>query len=767
MKMILVLLLISSSVGLCLSFLSFLIHWQQDQSQSYDLLSKETKVENVLGKLGAMTGNYLMHHGIGISIFLLPLLLFFVGLKILFRWRWINTKKIIFHSLFFVIWIPISLAFTFPNDGVLSGVFGFETYDFFTHLIGKTGVGMSIVTSALLYSTVVFRITPDQLRNIIYQKKSNNSFQTATQNHPKIEGSTLSQNNKSTSSTPPLQRDGTSAVWEKILEPELKIVSPLLHESIYKKNSPHPIKVTSKDNTHLVEMIVENTTANTNKAYDRQKIRVQENDPVKVSSSFFPMPSPDLMQLPADHNQEISINQQELEANKDKIIETLGHHKIGIEKIKATIGPSVTLYEIIPEAGIRISKIKNLEDDIALSLSALGIRIIAPIPGKGTIGIEVPNSKPTTVYMRTVLSSQRFQNTKMELPIVLGKTISNETFVTDLSKMPHLLMAGATGQGKSVGLNAIIVALLHKKTPQDLKFVMIDPKKVELSLYKKIEKYYLAKLPDTEEAIITDTTQAKDALNSLCIEMDQRYDLLKKTSVRNIKEYNERSHSKQEHLPYIVLIIDEFADLIMTAGREIEIYIARLAQLARAVGIHLIIATQRPSVNVITGTIKANFPARIAFRVSSKVDSRTILDAKGADQLIGKGDMLFSNGNELIRLQCPFIDTNNVEKVIDFYQGIPPGLSLKEFQLPQPNQQNNRVKLSEGSCERDPFFEEAARIVITTQQGSVSILQRKLSIGFNRAAKIVDQLEKNGILGPFEGSKARQVLMSDEQTLNP
>lgn len=466
----------------------------------------------------------------------------------------------------------------------------------------------------------------------------------------------------------------------------------------------------------------------------------------------------------------VSINQEELEANKNRIVETLNHYKIDIDKIKATIGPTVTLYEIVPAPGVRISKIKNLEDDIALSLAALGIRIIAPIPGKGTIGIEVPNSKPDIVSMRSLIASDKFQNADMDLPVVLGKTISNETFVADLAKMPHLLMAGATGQGKSVGLNAILVSLLYKKHPSQIKFVLVDPKKVELTLFNKIERHFLAKLPDSEEAIITDTSKVVRTLNSLCIEMDERYELLKIAQCRNIKEYNNKFIERRlnpenghRYLPYIVLVVDEFADLIMTAGREVETPIARLAQLARAIGIHLIIATQRPSVNIITGTIKANFPARIAFRVTSKIDSRTILDAGGADQLIGRGDMLYSTGNDLIRIQCGFVDTPEVEEITDFIgnqQAYPSALLL-----PEVPDENSGETLTFSEEDRDSLFEDAARIVVMTQQGSASLLQRKLKLGYNRAGRLVDQLEAAGIIGPFEGSKARKVLIPDEISL--
>jgi S-DNA-T family DNA segregation ATPase FtsK/SpoIIIE len=466
----------------------------------------------------------------------------------------------------------------------------------------------------------------------------------------------------------------------------------------------------------------------------------------------------------------ITINQEELEENKNRIVSTLKNYKIGIAQIKATIGPTVTLYEIVPEAGIRISKIKNLEDDIALSLAALGIRIIAPIPGKGTVGIEVPNKNASIVSMRSVIASNKFQKAEMQLPIAFGKTISNETFVVDLAKMPHLLMAGATGQGKSVGLNAVITSLLYKKHPAEIKFILVDPKKVELTLYNKIERHFLAKLPDSDEAIITDNTKVINTLNSLCIEMDNRYELLKTAMVRNIKEYNAKFKARKlnpndghKFLPYIILVIDEFADLIMTAGKEVETPIARLAQLARAIGIHLIIATQRPSVNVITGIIKANFPARIAFRVTSKIDSRTILDAQGADQLIGRGDMLYTQGNDVTRLQCAFVDTPEVSKITEYIgsQRAYPEAHL----LPEYIGEDSGTGIDYDISERDAMFREAAEVIVTAQQGSASLIQRKLKLGYNRAGRIIDQLEAAGIVGPFEGSKARQVLIPDMYSL--
>nr|AOE10155.1 cell division protein FtsK [uncultured bacterium] len=492
-----------------------------------------------------------------------------------------------------------------------------------------------------------------------------------------------------------------------------------------------------------------------------------EYDP-KLDLSRFQLPKIDLLKQYGTG--QITFDKVEIEQNKDNIVNTLRNYNIEIKEIKATIGPTVTLYEIVPAAGIRISKIKSLEDDIALSLAALGIRIIAPIPGKGTIGIEVPNANPQMVSMKQVIASKKFQEADMELPIAMGRTITNENFIFDLAKMPHLLMAGATGQGKSVGLNAILTSLLYKKHPSQLKFVLVDPKKVELTLYNKIERHYLAMLPDTDEAIITDTGKVVATLNSLCIEMDNRYELLKDAMVRNIKEYNAKFIARRlnpeeghKYLPYIVLVIDEFADLIMTAGKEVEMPIARLAQLARAIGIHLIVATQRPSVNVITGIIKANFPARAAFRVTSKIDSRTILDAGGADQLIGKGDMLFSQGSDLVRLQCAFVDTPEVEDICDFIgnqQAYPMAYQLPEF----VGEEGSGVGEMDPK-DRDVLFEDAARLVVASQQGSTSMIQRKLKLGYNRAGRIVDQLEAAGILGQFEGSKARQVLITDETSL--
>ena len=523
---------------------------------------------------------------------------------------------------------------------------------------------------------------------------------------------------------------------------------------------------TETQETPVLEEITEeeNVTENLSKKLVKD---FGEFDPtLELANYKFPT-----LNLLKQYNESISVDPEELEQNKNKIVDTLKNYKIGIAQIKATVGPTITLYEIVPEAGIRISKIKNLEDDIALSLSALGIRIIAPIPGKGTIGIEVPNKNSTIVSMHSVIASKRFQESKMELPIALGKTISNETFVVDLAKMPHLLMAGATGQGKSVGLNAVLTSLLYKKHPAEVKFVLVDPKKVELTLFNKIERHYLAKLPDSEEAIITDNTKVINTLNSLCIEMDNRYELLKNAFCRNITEYNAKFKARKlnpndghQFLPYIVLVVDEFADLIMTAGKEVETPIARLAQLARAIGIHLIIATQRPSVNVITGIIKANFPARIAFRVTSKIDSRTILDGSGADQLIGRGDMLYTQGNELIRVQCAFVDTPEVERITDYIgsQKAYPDAYL----LPEYVGEESGTSLDVDISDRDKLFKDAAIVIVTAQQGSASLLQRKLKLGYNRAGRLIDQLEAAGIVGNFEGSKARQVLVPDLTALD-
>ena len=611
---------------------------------------------------------------------------------------------------------------------MLSGMVGVEMSRLTIDYIGDIGLASILIFGCITFMVVILKITPESVQNVF------SSFKTE-----------LKENQEEETAAQPFDLP-----VEETVKPVAK-----------------PSKQTKKDSSESDELklTIDQPFEEEPEANLAKKL-VQEQGEVDPTLELSKYRYPTLELLKAYNEEGITINEAELEENKEKIVETLNNYNISIADIKATIGPTVTLYEIVPAAGIRISKIKNLEDDIALSLSALGIRIIAPIPGKGTIGIEVPNKKPTIVSFRSVVSSKRFQEAEMELPLALGKTISNETFVVDLAKMPHMLMAGATGQGKSVGLNTILSSLLYKKHPAEIKFVLVDPKKVELTLYNKIERHYLAKLPDVEDAIITDNRQVINTLNSLCIEMDNRYNMLKNAMCRNIKEYNKRFKKRElnpkdghAYLPYIVLIVDEFADLIMTAGKEVEAPIARLAQLARAVGIHLIIATQRPSVNVITGVIKANFPARVAFRVTSRIDSRTILDSGGAEQLIGRGDMLYIQGNELIRLQCAFVDTPEVEKLTDFIgsQRAYPNA----HQLPEYKGDEQKSGLDNNINDRDPMFREAAEVVINAQQGSASLLQRKLKLGYNRAGRIIDQLEAAGIVGPFEGSKAREVMFRD------
>lgn len=745
-KTILGVIFLALGLILLISFISYLFHGQNDQSQFHDFFSRDVVAENVMGKTGAFLGELFIYHGVGITAVFLPVFFLLLGIKILFRFQFVKPFKLLYNCLFFLIWTPIFLGFV-SKIGILHGVMGFEVNAYLTTFIGKIGAGILLGVSLILYVVVNWRITPDKLAAAV--EKKSHGLSDEKESEPEIQS----------------QPEGETEIIEEIKPEEdfleEKKMAVQAEEIILEK-----IPAKSEDDLELtVEKLKEEDTV--------EKISAQlvekhgEYDP-KLDLPGFKFPPLDLLKK-YDSGENVTINQQELERNKNRIIETLANYGIGISQIKATIGPTVTLYEIVPEAGVRISKIKNLEDDIALSLSALGIRIIAPIPGKGTIGIEVPNSHPTIVSMRSVIASQKFQSAKMELPIAFGKTISNETFVTDLTKMPHLLMAGATGQGKSVGLNAIVTSLLYRKHPSELKFVMVDPKKVELTLYSKIERHYLAKLPDSAEAIITDNNKVINTLNSLCIEMDERYELLKNAYVRNLKEYNEKFKLRKlnpEHghrfLPYIVLIVDEFADLIMTAGKEVEMPIARLAQLARAVGIHLIIATQRPSVNVITGTIKANFPARVAFRVTSKIDSRTILDSSGADQLIGKGDMLFTTGNELVRLQCAFVDTPEVDEITE-YIGSQKGYA-DAFLLPEYVGEDGGP-LDVDLSDRDSLFEDAARIVVMAQQGSASLLQRKLKLGYNRAGRLIDQLEAAGVVGPFEGSKARQVLIMDEISL--
>ena len=743
------LLLIAVLLGI--SFVSYLFFWQADFSTLGAMGDKTVEAKNLLNKLGAYLSHFFIFRGVGLAAFLFVYLIGLTGFKLFFQgstarlalnWAW---------GIAHILWCSIVLAFVWVEAPLFSGIIGFEIHGFLTTYIGRLGLLGGLLFIFLCFIVIELGWTPEHILSWIKSfKKENDSAEENLdpQNEDAVELDFSSQQESLEERTENVSETPTTE--PSIDEPTLKNENAVDGDSI--------------------EMEIERIEEETVDEKLAQKLVENQGffDPTLELSKFM-MPGFNLLK---DYGESgITINQEELEVNKNKIVETLNNYKIGIANIKATIGPTVTLYEIVPEAGVRISKIKNLEDDIALSLSALGIRIIAPIPGKGTIGIEVPNQNPSIVSMRSVISAAKFQNAEMELPIALGKTISNETFVVDLAKMPHLLMAGATGQGKSVGLNAVLTSLLYKKHPAEVKFVLVDPKKVELNIYNKIERHYLAKLPDTEEAIITDNTKVINTLNSLCIEMDNRYELLKNAMCRNLKEYNKKFRERKlnpndghSFLPYIVLVVDEFADLIMTAGKEVETPIARLAQLARAIGIHLIIATQRPSVNVITGIIKANFPARIAFRVTSKIDSRTILDSGGADQLIGRGDMLYTQGNELTRIQCAFVDTPEVERIAAFIGG-QRGYADAHL-LPEYVGEESNSLLDIDASDRDELFRNAAEVIVTAQQGSASLLQRKLKLGYNRAGRIIDQMEAAGVVGPFEGSKARQVLITDLAALD-
>lgn len=771
-------------IALFFAFVSFFFNWKIDQSEISQFPSRTSSAKNWLSISGAKVSDFFIFKGFGISALILPVLISLTGVYLFFD---LNRKKLAgfwFWGTLVMLWISVIFGFVQKESGLLAGIIGYEVNDFMQDYIGFIGTVLVLAFFAIVYIVVRLRYTPEKISASL--KKTQTEITKDYQSGKKINGSrSLPKENKtevaekesvSLGDTKDLSLD---TVIEKVKE-KTPIVesesakstkttvnefygnpdnqSDEVPEKLIIKSEDNPEDIAMEVETIVEEEVVENLSAKLVKDFG-------EFDP-KLELGNFKFPTIDLLKDYSIQNGGITIDQGELEENKNRIVETLKNYKIEIAQIKATVGPTVTLYEIVPEAGIRISKIKNLEDDIALSLAALGIRIIAPIPGKGTIGIEVPNKKSTIVSMRSAIASSKFQEAEMELPLSLGKTISNETFVVDLAKMPHLLMAGATGQGKSVGLNAILTSLLYKKHPAEVKFVLVDPKKVELTLFNKIERHYLAKLPDTDEAIITDNNKVINTLNSLCIEMDARYDLLKNAMVRNIKEYNTKFRARKlnpenghKFLPYIVLVVDEFADLIMTAGKEVETPIARLAQLARAIGIHLIIATQRPSVNVITGMIKANFPARIAFRVTSKIDSRTILDTGGADQLIGRGDMLYTQGNDLVRIQCAFVDTPEVERITDYIgsQKAYPDAHL----LPEYMGEESGTSLDIDVKDRDKLFNEAAEVIVTAQQGSASLLQRKLKLGYNRAGRLIDQLEAAGIVGPFEGSKARQVLVTD------
>ncbi|WP_036385286.1 DNA translocase FtsK [Muricauda sp. MAR_2010_75] len=752
-------LLIVLSIALFFSFMSYYFTWQADQSLLSEFANRNAEASNLLNKFGASVSHFFMYRGFGLASFAFPVLLAVTGLYLFLglsgkgligKWIW---------GLVGVIWISVALGFFAIDQPLLGGLIGYEMNDFLQDYTGKIGVFLILVFVLMVILVRLFNFTPEGVANFF--RKQRQQIKSDFQKNESVSGSENAEESEehsldlSTDDDTPIKVDTYT---------HKKDIPPLKSEAGLDVNLPEEDEVDISLEVEKVEEEKEESDIKSEKLVKD----FGEFDP-KLELGNYKFPPLDLLDAHGASGG-ITINQEELEENKNRIVSTLKNYKIGIAQIKATIGPTVTLYEIVPEAGIRISKIKNLEDDIALSLAALGIRIIAPIPGKGTIGIEVPNKNATVVSMRSVIASNKFQKAEMELPIAFGKTISNETFVVDLAKMPHLLMAGATGQGKSVGLNAVITSLLYKKHPAEVKFVLVDPKKVELTLYNKIERHFLAKLPDSEDAIITDNNKVINTLNSLCIEMDNRYELLKTAMVRNIKEYNVKFKARKlnpndghKFLPYIVLVIDEFADLIMTAGKEVETPIARLAQLARAIGIHLIIATQRPSVNVITGIIKANFPARIAFRVTSKIDSRTILDAQGADQLIGRGDMLYTQGNDVTRLQCAFVDTPEVAKITDYVgsQRAYPDAHL----LPEYVGEESGTSLDNDIADRDAMFREAAEVIVTAQQGSASLIQRKLKLGYNRAGRIIDQLEAAGIVGPFEGSKARQVLIPDIYSL--
>jgi DNA segregation ATPase FtsK/SpoIIIE, S-DNA-T family len=792
------------SFFLLISFISYFFTWQQDQPEVLNrgvsiLFDDKVQVSNLLGKIGALVSNFFINTAFGIASLLICTFFFVVGVNLLFKRKvfsiWRNLKYVTIGLLV----LSVSLHF------VLSGIGGFPygggvgkmISNWMTGLLGTIGTAAVLLVLAVGY--IIWQFNP--AFNIPQRKKiaeeSKPGDEKAEEFSPIVgktlnevyaengNGNSLKTNGETIILSPVHAKKDTQTEFtliekDEIVEPIVEEVLPITpnepsKQTILPKEEVVPVKKTAKEpkeKTIALEIkeFPEGTVEEDEKG-EEKKEGYEELPPYEPTLDLRDYRYPTLELLETHGSEKIVQDANELENNKNQIIATLRNYDIEIQKIMATVGPTVTLYEIVPAAGIRISRIKNLEDDIALSLAALGIRIIAPIPGKGTIGIEVPNVRKSIVSMKTLLGSDKFQHNNYSLPIALGKKIDNDNFIVDLTSMPHLLMAGATGQGKSVGVNAILVSLLYKKHPSQLKFVLIDPKKVELSLYRVIENHFLAKLPGEEEAIITDTKKVVHTLNALCIEMDNRYDLLKEAGARNIKEYNEKFIKRRlsplkghQFLPFIVLVIDEFADLIMTAGKEIEMPIARLAQLARAVGIHLIIATQRPSVNIITGTIKANFPSRIAFKVSSKIDSRTILDTGGAEQLIGKGDMLVSHHGEVTRLQCAFVDTPEVDKVVSHIEkqrGYPQAFLLPEY-VDEKELEGKDFDLND----KDALFEDAARLIVQNQVGSTSLLQRRMKLGYNRAGRLMDQLEAAGVVGPNQGSKARDVLIKTEADLN-
>jgi S-DNA-T family DNA segregation ATPase FtsK/SpoIIIE len=759
--------LLITALFLFTAFVSYLFTGKADQSvvesvTESNLIETGKEADNWLGYAGAFVSHYLIFRWFGISGFFIPPLLFLLGFRMVFKRNLLPFLAAFTFSLFAGLWLSLLLGYiTHSISGAtevsfLAGGLGFQLAALADSMLGW-GTFLFLVLTLFIFIIYFFNVTAINAFQVRDPKPmGNDALDVPAGNSAYFDDR---DNWPEQAPAPPVDAEPSATVEfvSKIVEPPAPMPTP----------EPPKAKVEKTEKAKEPEFIVEEAKSDTDILAEQIVEEKGFYDPSLDLSNY---KFPPLELLNEYDTAKVQVTQEELNQNKDKIIATLVNFKIGIQSIKATIGPTVTLYEIVPDAGIKISRIKNLEDDIALSLSALGIRIIAPIPGKGTIGIEVPNKNREMVGIRSVLATQAFQKSDKELPVALGKTISNEVLVIDLAKMPHLLVAGATGQGKSVGLNVILASLLYKRHPSQLKFVLVDPKKVEMSLFSKIERHYLAKLPNSEEAIITDTRKVVYTLNSLCIEMENRYEMLKEAGAKNLKEYNakfvaRKLNPKEGHrfLPYVILVIDELADLMMTAGKEVETPIARLAQLARAIGIHLVVATQRPSVNVITGVIKANFPARLSFRVMSKIDSRTILDTGGADQLVGMGDMLLSAGSDIIRLQSPFVDTPEIERICDYIgsqRGYDSAYLLPEF-VGEEEGGASDVDLAE----RDALFEEAARLIVMHQQGSTSLIQRKLKLGYNRAGRLIDQLEAAGIVGPFEGSKAREVLVKDEMSL--
>ena len=787
------------SLFLLISFISYFFTWKEDQSyvaQGASILFDNTaKVNNLLGRLGAYVSYALIRNGFGIASFFICSFFFVVGVNLLFSKKVFSVWRNLRYVVVGILVIAVSLAFVFSTSAfAFGGAVGTMISSWLISLMGTIGTAALLFVAFFAYIIWQFNpvfhwprkkqpvIAPNdgqlneqlvltgQSVNDIYAQNRGNSLKGDAKLFITTDNTTQSANDLKI-----IERDDNGGEAGTFEDPMVtkEVVADMLHQHDISADDPvvakPKIRMPAMPSEEL-ELEIKAPTEHEDEPETKEK-SYEELPPYEPTLDLRDYKYPKLDLLESHGSEKITMDPQELENNKNQIIATLKNYDIEIQRIAAQVGPTVTLYEVVPAPGIRISRIKNLEDDIALSLAALGIRIIAPIPGKGTIGIEVPNVRKSVVSMKTLLASEKFQYNNYALPIAIGKKIDNDNYIVDLASMPHLLMAGATGQGKSVGVNAILVSLLYKKHPSQLKFVLIDPKKVELSLYNKIEKHFLAKLPGEEDAIITDTKKVINTLNALCIEMDNRYDLLKEAGARNIREYNEKFIKRRlnpqkghQYLPFIVLVIDEFADMIMTAGKEIEMPIARLAQLARAVGIHLIIATQRPSVNIITGTIKANFPSRIAFKVSSKIDSRTILDMGGAEQLIGKGDMLISHHGEITRLQCAFVDTPEIDGIVDFIgeqRGYPQAFLLPEY-IDEKDMEGRDFDLND----RDPLFEDAARLIVQNQVGSTSLLQRRMKLGYNRAGRLMDQLEAFRIVGPSQGSKARDVLVKTEAELN-